>query len=189
MRLFTALLPPPPAVHELSLAVERLRDLPGAGRLRWTGRPGWHFTLAFMGEVDDSLVPELRERLARAAHRTTAFPLRLRGGGRFGRRALWVGAAGGLDEMRRLADRADAAARRAGIAMDEHRRYVAHLTIARAREDTDLRPCVEALAAFEGTVWQADRLSLVRSNLPVRGVPGERPRYEVADSWPLNPAG
>ncbi|MET9111891.1 2'-5' RNA ligase family protein, partial [Streptomyces zhihengii] len=94
-----------------------------------------------------------------------------------------------LDEMRRLADRADAAARRAGIAMDEHRRYVPHLTIARAREDTDLRPCVEALAAFEGTVWQADRLSLVRSNLPVRGVPGERPRYEVADSWPLNPAG
>lgn len=190
MRLFAALLPPPPAVDELSAVVERLRDLPGADRLRWTGRPGWHFTLAFMGEVDDALVPGLRERLARAAHRTDAFPLRLHGGGRFGRRALWVGAAGGLDEMRRLAERADAAARRAGIPMDEHRRYVPHLTIARARDDAaDLRPCVEALAPFEGTGWQADRLALVRSNLPVRGVPGERPRYEVADSWPLNAAG
>ncbi|MFF8845802.1 RNA 2',3'-cyclic phosphodiesterase [Streptomyces sp. NPDC015127] len=189
MRLFAAVIPPDPVVDELALAVDRLTAMPGAERLRWTGRAGWHFTLAFMGEVGDDLVPELRERLARAAHRTESFPLRLHQGGRFGRRALWAGAAGGLDTMRLLAERADAAARRSGIDMHEHRSYHAHLTIARAREDTDLRPYVEALDDFEGSPWRVEDLALVRSNLPGGGVPGAGPRYEVVDSWPLKAAG
>ncbi|MDQ0843505.1 RNA 2',3'-cyclic phosphodiesterase [Streptomyces sp. V1I6] len=189
MRLFAAVLPPPTAVDELATEVAVLRRLPAADTLRWTGHAGWHFTLAFMGEVDDELVPELRERLARAARRTSAFPLRLHQGGRFGHRALWVGAAGGLEEMRLLAERSDAAARRAGVSMEEHRRYQAHLTIARAREAGDLRPYVAALADFEGTPWQVADLALVRSNLPVSGVAGEQPRYDVVGSWPLGGAG
>ncbi|MFI1399423.1 RNA 2',3'-cyclic phosphodiesterase [Streptomyces sp. NPDC020681] len=188
MRLFAAVLPPPAAADELALAVDRLRTLPDADGLRWTGRPGWHYTLAFMGEVDDGLLPELHERLGRAAHRTASFPLRIHGGGHFGKRALWAGAAGGLEEMRLLAERADAAARRSGVSMEEHRRYTAHLTIARSRADADLRPFVEALDAFEGAPWQVGELALVRSNLPVSGVPGEEPRYETVGSWPLERA-
>ncbi|MFI9625093.1 RNA 2',3'-cyclic phosphodiesterase [Streptomyces sp. NPDC052042] len=186
LRLFVAVLPPDAAVRELSRAVARLRALPGADRLRWTGSAGWHFTLAFLGNVDEEVLPELHSRLARAAHRTEPFPLRLHGGGRFGGRALWVGAAGGIDTLRLLAERADAAARRSGVPMDEHRRYSAHLTLARSRgADTDLRPYVAALADFEGTPWEVGEVALVRSNLPGGGAPGERPRYEVHASWPL----
>ncbi|WP_030693590.1 RNA 2',3'-cyclic phosphodiesterase [Streptomyces globisporus] len=186
MRLFAAVVPPPERLDELGHVVDRLRRLPGADGLRWTPRPGWHFTLAFMGEVDEELLPELRTRLARAAHRTPTFPLRLHGGGHFGRRALWAGAAGDLDELRLLAERADAAARRAGVPMEEHRRYQAHLTVARARaEGAGLRPFLDELAGFEGGRWQVGELVLVRSNLPVSGVPGEQPRYETVDRWPL----
>ncbi|MCQ0023282.1 RNA 2',3'-cyclic phosphodiesterase [Streptomyces somaliensis DSM 40738] len=185
MRLFAAVLPPRAAVEELALLVEELRRLPGADGLRWTSRPGWHYTLAFMGEVEEALLPELSERLARAARRTGPFPLRVRGGGRFGHRALWAGAAGGLDDMRLLAERSDAAARRAGVAMDEHRRYQAHLTLARGRADTDLRPFVTELEHFKGGRWEVAELALVRSNLPVSGVPGEAPRYETIATWPL----
>ncbi|WP_455351097.1 RNA 2',3'-cyclic phosphodiesterase [Streptomyces sp. SYSU K217416] len=185
MRLFAAVLPPDAALAELAVAVDRLHALPGADRLRWTGRDGWHFTLAFMGEVEDRLLPELRERLGRAAHRTEPFPLRLHGGGRFGGRALWAGAAGGIDAMRLLAERADAAARRAGVPMDGHRRYTPHLTVARSRTDADLRPFAEALGDLEGAPWDVTELCLVRSNLPVSGVRGERPRYEVVEAWPL----
>ncbi|MFI8963859.1 RNA 2',3'-cyclic phosphodiesterase [Streptomyces sp. NPDC053493] len=190
MRLFAAVVPPPAQLAELARVVDRLARLPGAGRLRWTSRPGWHFTLAFMGEVDEGLLPELRVRLGRAAHRTEPFPLRLHGGGHFGRAVLWTGAAGGLDEMRLLAERADAAARRAGVAMDEHRRYQAHLTVARSRaHDLDLRPFVEELDAFEGSRWQVGELALVRSNLPGGGTPGAQPRYETVAAWPLGGAG
>ncbi|MFC7306345.1 RNA 2',3'-cyclic phosphodiesterase [Streptomyces monticola] len=190
MRLFAAVLPPAAAVDELALAARKLRDMPGAGGLRWTERAGWHFTLAFMGEVPDERVPDLTERLARAAHRTEAFRLALHGGGRFGDRALWAGAAGDLAVMRRLAERADAAARKAGLDMDQHRGYTPHLTLARSRAATlDLRPFVTALDAFEGTPWTVGDLALVRSNLPRSGVPGEQPRYEEVERWPLRAAG
>ncbi|MFD6970881.1 RNA 2',3'-cyclic phosphodiesterase [Streptomyces sp. NPDC059949] len=182
MRLFAAVLPPEAAVAELARAVDGVHD----DRLTWTARAGWHFTLAFMGEVRDDVLPELHTRLERAAHRTPPFPLRLHGCGHFGDRALWVGAAGELPALRMLAERADAAARRAGVPMDQHRRYTPHLTLARSHSaSTPLRPYLDALADFEGTPWQVDTLSLVRSNLPVSGVAGEQPRYETVRSWPL----
>ncbi|MFF5448152.1 RNA 2',3'-cyclic phosphodiesterase [Streptomyces sp. NPDC012888] len=183
MRLFAAVLPPEQAIDELRTAV---RALPHDSRLRWTAEAGWHFTLAFMGEVEEHLLPELYARMERAAARTEPFRLRLHGSGHFGNRALWTGAAGSLDTLRLLAERADAAARRAGVPMEQHRRYTPHLTVARsAHGDVDLRPLVDALAPFEGAPWQVGELHLVRSNLPAGGVPGERPRYEVQGSWPL----
>ncbi|GAA2939530.1 RNA 2',3'-cyclic phosphodiesterase [Kitasatospora cinereorecta] len=184
-RLFAAVLPPAPAVEELARAVAPLHDVPGAVNLRWTARAGWHYTLAFLGSVDEEVLPDLYSRMERAAHRTEPFPLRVHGGGRFDGRALWAGAAGGLDTMRLLAERTDAAARRAGVSMEEHRRYIPHLTLARSRDHADLTPFTEALAGFEGMHWEAWELSLVRSHLPVDGVPGEQPRYEVVRAWPL----
>lgn len=185
LRLFAAVLPPAPAVDELRTAVAPLHGLPGGRGLRWTAPAGWHFTLAFLGEVDEVLLPELYGRLERAAHRSEPFPLRVHGGGRFDGRALWAGAAGGLDALRLLAERAHAAARRAGVPMEEHRHYKPHLTLARSRAEADLSPFTAALEGFEGTPWEADTLSLVRSDLPVSGVPGEQSRYEVVESWPL----
>lgn len=182
MRLFAAVLPPPSAVAELREAV---RALPAGDRMRWTAEAGWHFTLAFMGEVEDRLLPELHTRLERAAKHTEPLSLRLHGSGHFGDRALWTGAAGDLDALRMLAERADAAARRAGVPMEQHRRYTSHLTLARSNHAVDLRPYLEGLGSFEGTPWQVTELSLVRSNLPTSGVPGEQPRYEVVAAWPL----
>ena len=190
MRLFAAVLPPEPVVAELGRTVAALRALPGADALRWTGRPGWHLTLAFYGEVPDESVSELSGRLARAAHRTPAFPLALRGGGQFGHgRALWTGAAGDIRTLRLLADRAEAAAIKAGLPMGEHRRYRPHLTLARSREERDVRPYLDELDGFCGKEWTVAELALVRSALPRSGVPGEQPRYDKVDGWPLEGPG
>ncbi|GGO47067.1 RNA 2',3'-cyclic phosphodiesterase [Streptomyces lasiicapitis] len=186
MRLFAAVLPPDPVSDELAAYVDELRKLPGAAdSVRWMERDSWHFTLAFMAEVPEDVVPGLCERLERAARRTEPFALALRGGGHFGGRALWAGAGGAVAELKILAGRADAAARKAGLKMEEHRAYRPHLTLARSRGEADFRPYVEALAAFDGTPWTVPELTLVRSNLPVSGVPGERPRYEVVGRWAL----
>ncbi|MEH0419646.1 RNA 2',3'-cyclic phosphodiesterase [Streptomyces sp. B21-083] len=190
VRLFAAVLPPEDVAEQLAVAVAGLRGLPGADGLRWTGAPGWHFTLAFYGEVDEDVVPELSERLERAAHRTDAFTLSVCGGGQFGHgRALWAGAAGEVNVLRLLADRAEAAGRKAGVDMGEHRRYQAHLTVARSREAFEVRPYVETLDAFTSRTWTVDDLALVRSDLPKSGVPGEQPRYEVVARWSLGAAG
>ncbi|CAL9479222.1 RNA 2',3'-cyclic phosphodiesterase [Streptomyces sp. enrichment culture] len=190
MRLFAAVLPPAEIVSELAAEVAALRALPGADRLRWTHRPGWHFTLAFYGEVDDTLVPGLTDRLERAARRTAPFPLALRGGGHFGHgRALWTGADGDLATLRLLASRSEAAARKAGLDLGDHRRYTAHLTLARSREAVDVRAHLDALGAFTSRTWTVEELVLLRSHLPTSGVPGEQPRYEAVARWPLGAAG
>ncbi|WP_329075383.1 RNA 2',3'-cyclic phosphodiesterase [[Kitasatospora] papulosa] len=184
-RLFVAVLPPGPAADELAGAVAPLHRLPGAMDLRWTAREGWHYTLAFLGNVDEELLPALYTRLERAAHRTEPFPLRIRGGGRFDGRVLWAGAEGGLGTLRLLAERAAAAARRSGIPMEKHQRHTPHLTLARSRAQADLAPYTAALEDFDGTPWEVGEIGLVRSDLPVDGVPGEQPRYRVVRAWPL----
>ena len=190
MRLFAAVLPPAHVLHDLAAEVAELKKLPGVEALRWTGRPGWHFTLAFYGEVDEAAVPDLSARLERAARHTEPFSLTLRGGGQFGHgKVLWTGAAGGTDTLSLLADRAEAAARRAGIPMAEHRRYQPHLTLARGKEQVDARPYTALLEKFESRSWTVAELTLVRSNLPKSGIPGEQPRYDPVARWPLGHSG
>ena len=190
MRLFAAVVPPKDAISELASVVRAVEGMPGARGLRWTERPGWHYTLAFYGEVAEDVVPDLSERLARAARHTPPFPLSLEAGGRFGGRTLWVGASGDLRTLRLLADRAESAGRKAGVAMGEHRPYHAHLTLARSsRGHADFRPYVTALEAFAGRGWTVGELLLIRSRLPTSGVPGEQPRYETVERWGLGAGG
>ncbi|MCX4550134.1 RNA 2',3'-cyclic phosphodiesterase [Streptomyces sp. NBC_01387] len=179
MRLFAAVLPPEQAVSQLALVVEPLHALPGAAGLRWTDRPGWHFTLAFLGEVDDALVPAVEDRLAQAARDHRPFGLGLAGGGCFGRRSLWAGATGEVAAMARLAAAAERAARDAGVRTEDPHPYVPHLTLARNDARTDLRPYAEALDGFTSDPWTVRELALVRS--------GGRPRYQVVAAWPLGP--
>jgi 2'-5' RNA ligase len=209
MRAFVALVPPAGALAELEAAVAPVRAAhPG---LRWTPPAQWHLTLAFLGEVDEAVLPELTDRLARAARRHPPAPLALAGGGRFGDRVLWTrvhaapepaaaqvpssvrespASAGraprsdraGLDGLRRLAGSVGAAARRSGIPVDD-RPYRPHLTLARTRDGADLLPAVAALSTFAGSPWTADALHLVRSRLGAG--PGGTAAHEVVVTWPL----
>ena len=190
MRLFAALVPPPAAAGELAAALGPVRRLPGASKLRWTAPEGWHFTLAFLAEVPDEVRPELDERLARAARRHGPYEMRLATGGRFGDRTLWIGAEGDLRGLSHLADSVRAGARRAGAPPAEEHGFHPHLTLARTPRghSAHLRPFAEALAAFRGTPWIADHVSLVASVLPRSGVPGELPHYETVQRFPLGGA-
>ncbi len=185
MRLFVAVIPPDHVLSELAAAVTPLAGLAGADGLRWTPQESWHLTLAFLGEVDDATLPRLTERLARAAHRHPPLTLRLSGGGRFGDRALWAGVAGDVRPLSRLAQSVTAGALRSGIRIDDDHPFRAHLTLARNRATTPLRPYADTLSPFEGTPWTADRFHLVHSRPPLPGIPGAQPHYEPLQGWPL----
>jgi 2'-5' RNA ligase len=191
MRLFAGLFPPPAAAGELAAALGRVRSMPGAADLRWSAREGWHFTLAFLGEVPDEVRPALDERLARAARRHGPLELRLAAGGRFGDRTLWMGAEGDLRALSHLVDSVRAGARRAGAPPAEEHGFRAHITLARTPRGhaAHLRPYAEVLGAFRGTPWTVDRIGLVASLLPRSGVPGEQPRYETVREFPLGRRG
>jgi RNA 2',3'-cyclic 3'-phosphodiesterase len=180
VRLFVALTPPAAVVEELVAATAGLRaERP---ELRWTPPEQWHLTLAFLGEVDDRAREDLLSRLGRAASRHAALRLSFGSAGRFGDRVLWTRVRGDVEPLRRLAAAVQAAARRARLPV-ETRPYRPHLTLARTREPTDLRPDVEALGGFSGREWVAADLHLVRSHLGAG--PGRGARHEHLATWPL----
>ena len=179
MRLFVAVVPPDAEVTGLSAAIGARDE-----QLRWVPPEQWHLTLVFCGEVDERVVPELTERLARAATRTVAFPLSLNGGGSFPTQAnrarvLWTGVAGDTATLARLAERCSAAARRSGISLED-RAFRPHLTLARARRDTaDVRDYVTRLSTYAGTPWQVESVRLVHSTL------GNKVHHETLADLPL----
>ena len=151
--------------------------------LRWTDVPDWHITLAFYGELEESKLPALTERLTRAAARHAPVELALTGAGRFGKQALWVAVSGEILALRRVSRSVIAAGRRAGADVDDKLRFKAHVTLARGfrNRPADLRPYVSALADYSGPRWVGREVQLIQSHL------GEgRPRYETVMICPLS---
>jgi RNA 2',3'-cyclic 3'-phosphodiesterase len=180
VRLFVALDVPPAATGHLEGAVAAVREQ-HAG-LRWIPADRLHLTLAFLGEVREPALDPLSQRLERVCARHQEMSLCFAGAGRFGSRVLWVGVSGDLTPLSRLAQSVGAAARKAGVVVDE-RVHRPHVTLARSRTTSlDLRPVVAALADYEGPAWRAASFSLVRSYL------GPQPRYEVLRGFRLRAA-
>jgi 2'-5' RNA ligase len=182
MRLFVAITPPPEALAELAEAVEPLRT--AAPELRWTRPESWHLTLAFLGEADERVLPDLSTRLERAARRHQSQQLAIEGAGAFPAaataRVIWAGIRADGRGLAALAASVGAGARRAGAPPpDEGRKFHPHITLARCREPADVAHLIRMQAGFAGSGWTATAISLIRSHL------GSQPQYEDLASWPL----
>ncbi|SEG92377.1 2'-5' RNA ligase [Thermomonospora echinospora] len=187
MRLFVALVPPPDVLDELDRLLESYRA--SWPDLKWISRDMMHITLAFLGETDERTIARLLPRLERAAGRYPKIELSFAGAGAFPSggahaRVLWTGVYGDRGVLTRLAASVNAAGRRAGAPLGEHKGFRPHLTLARSRRPTDMRPLVEELSAYAGATWTADAVHLVRSHLPGKNYPGFR--YEIINTWPLS---
>ncbi len=167
MRLFVGVLLPRQVRDELARALRPHRAV--WPELRWIDQANWHMTLSFLGEVPQEVLPELETRLARAASRHAPMTLSLAGAGAFpsARRArvFWAGLHGPGLPLVRLADSLGAGAARAGAVQADRKRFRAHLTLARARAETDVSGLVEAFGAFAGTAWEVNTVHLMRSHL------------------------
>jgi 2'-5' RNA ligase len=181
MRLFVAVRPPPAAVADLDRAVEPVRSASSHG-VRWVRSEAWHFTLAFLGTVEERTADRLRPRLARAAARHAPFNLAMSGAGRFGQRVLWIGVVGERRAIVALAQSVAAAARREHVPVED-RPYRPHLTIARGQPGADLRPAVDAFKAYAGPTWTVEHLELVESRLG-KGAGGTA-QHVVVERWAL----
>jgi RNA 2',3'-cyclic 3'-phosphodiesterase len=200
VRLFIAAYPPAEAVADLTAQVGRLHIGAAAARgvnVRLTAAETLHVTLAFLGDVDDSRLPDVTRALGRAEqawHRRPGGPgspdevrpprVRLAGGGRFGRRQftlLWIGLAGDVAALRTLNLAIRRELRRARLPYDE-RPFRPHVTLARpgdrvtaAEVDEDRR----VLDGYLGPSWPVAEMLLMRSHL------GPKPTYDRLAAWPL----
>ncbi|GAA5197847.1 RNA 2',3'-cyclic phosphodiesterase [Rugosimonospora acidiphila] len=186
-RLFIAIEPPPRVLDHLAEFAAGLGTVRAGVRV--TARRLWHVTLAFIGEVPETVLPAAVAALdlAVATVRLPAGPPepRLAGGGRFGRgrfTILWTGIEGELTPLRRATTRA---LRRGRLPYDA-KPYRPHLTLARPGERVPAEVVgadLAALAGYRGPSWTVGGLVLYRSHL------GPNPVYEPLHAAALPTAG
>jgi 2'-5' RNA ligase len=134
MRLFFA-------VKAGTTVSEKVRDIiskSGISRApwRWISPGNYHFTLKFLGEVEESMVPPLFEAAGRAASCSTRFRLGMGGIGAFPDldrpRVIYYGIDSGFEQLRDLA--ASIEDECAGLGFErENKKFRAHLTLARVK--------------------------------------------------------
>ncbi|MCU1422618.1 MAG: 2-5 ligase [Microbacteriaceae bacterium] len=178
MRLFVAVVPPPTVVDDASSAVAHVPSSERA-QLRRIAPERLHLTLSFLGDVDEVLaVPRLLTCLDEVARTSPPMTLQFAGAGDFDGRVLWLGVRGDVGPLAMLAERVNHAARLAGLELRQ-KPHRPHLTVARPRGPVDVNDAVRSLASYEGPVWEATELVLMRSLL------GPVPAYVRQAVWPL----
>ena len=176
MRLFVGIVPPPEAISHAAGAVDRIAP----PDMRWIPSERWHLTLAFLGEVDSDLVPELTTALDEVARAHAPIDgLRLAGSGTFPG-VLWLGIADGHAEVDSpvsgrfspevqlggLAGAVQRAMPKAGVHL-ESRPWEPHLTIGRwrpsPRREGAARDAARSLADYAGPAFAVHEIRLVHS--------------------------
>jgi 2'-5' RNA ligase len=196
VRLFVAAYPPADVREDFEglvsgLAVGQPRE---RGRsVRLAPSENWHLTLAFLGEVPDEKVDDVRRAVDQTVERWQAAgdagaraapTVRIAGGGTFGRNrftTLWAGLRGDVDPLAGVAEALRGELRAARLPYD-NKPFRPHVTIARPGDrisPDELAADLAALQAYEGPIWTVGDIRLVRSQL------GPRPQYDRMHEVPL----
>ena len=168
-------------------ALELRRQLePAAGDVKWVAAENLHWTLQFLGDVDDVELPRVCDGAVDAVRELEPFELSARGAGAFPSndrpRTLWLGAGAGSEAMIRLQAAIEHWLRKLGY-RGEARRYVPHLTLGRAGRNSrphSLAKELAELADFDAGTMLVDEVTVFGSQLLCEG-----PEYRVLGRAPL----
>ncbi|MHB0976004.1 MAG: RNA 2',3'-cyclic phosphodiesterase [Candidatus Aquicultorales bacterium] len=183
MRIFFGVDLPDAVKDDLaSLAPRSGVDMEGA---MWTPSPNLHFTLKFIGNVDEGVVGPMAKAVEEALRDVPVFTFTLGSAGAFpspGRaRVVWYGVKDGTEPLEEVARRIDRAVKFFGIE-PETRRFHAHATLARLKTPKDVRHAIEALdSKLEGVEIDVTGVALFESVLKKTGA-----EYTVLRQLPLN---
>lgn len=133
-------------------AAQLTRELqPHAADMKWVAPENTHWTLQFLGDVEDTALSAVCDAVSGAVRDFEPFGLTARGAGAFPSvdrpRTLWIGAAEGSDDMIALQSAVEAALADLGF-HGENRRYVPHLTLGRAGRRRNPRTLADVLREF-----------------------------------------
>jgi 2'-5' RNA ligase len=168
-RAFVAIRPPPPVLDAIAARVASSAMAPG----RATSRDQWHLTVQFLGDAADLAAVATAFELDPI--QLDAATIRLGGaealGNRRRARILALGLQEGADWVRRLAAEVERRLAPLGHERDDRGKpFRPHLTLARFRAPTDLRPlCGDIGSDPVGAAWRVDEMVLYESVLRPRG--------------------
>ena len=176
------------ASPEVRRAAQKLADQlrPVAGDVKWVAPENLHWTLQFLGEVEQLEIPAVCNAVSTAVAELECFDLEVRGAGAFPAadrpKTLWLGAGTGAQAMVALQGAIQKKLDRLGY-RGEHRRFVPHITLGRAGRNAPARTLVRELAAlaeFDAGTMLVDEVTVYASKLGPDG-----PTYESLAHAPL----
>ena len=139
--------------------------------IKWVAFHNLHFTIKFLGEVDQAQVAKLQDCVAAAAAEMDPFRISLNGLGYFPSkskpRVLWIGTDGGADSLLEMFQILENHLEKVGIDR-ETRAFSPHLTIGRARKDKKITVPVD-VPEFGPLQFNANSLVLIKSTLTPNG--------------------
>jgi len=150
IRAFIAVEIEPQTVRQISAVVADLKPrIPG---IRWISPANFHFTLKFVGDIEENKVEPIARALELALHPFPRFTINAKGLGVFPDlkrpRILWVGLEG--KGLAALASRVETVLESLGFA-PEKREFQPHLTVGRWRQfDRSSRKFGEELERWKG---------------------------------------
>jgi 2'-5' RNA ligase len=180
VRLFIAVFPPLDVQTTAYRAADPLR--PGHDAVAWVRKGNLHYTMRFLGEVDDAGATNAAAAMREAAASRPKFAAALGGFGAFPSakraRVLWIGMLQGAEPMRLLASALDQSLVRRGFEPADER-FEPHLTLGRVRVPGDWTARLLDAPTVEAR-FQVDRMQLVKSVLAPGGS-----KYETVEDAAL----
>lgn len=172
-RSFVAVLLDASLKDEIARTQEELKAT-GAD-VKWVAPQTFHFTLKFLGGVEEEKIEEITQAAEAVAAQFPPFSLSLAGLGAYpdlsAPRVIWVGTGEGARDLTELAQRTEAALEPMGFER-EKRPFSAHLTLGRVRSPRRRRELSQAIQqAGEPSFgeMQVDRIWLMKSDLTPKG--------------------
>lgn len=154
--------------------------------VKWVAAENLHWTLQFLGDVDELQIPEVCKAVAAGAAERQPFDLAARGAGAFPSadrpRTLWIGAGEGADAMATLHAAIERRLRKRGY-RGEDRRFVPHVTLGRAGRKgrpQSLAAELAELADFDAGSMRVEEVTVFASQLTRDG-----PIYNALSRTPL----
>ncbi|MFM7150227.1 MAG: RNA 2',3'-cyclic phosphodiesterase [Gemmataceae bacterium] len=144
--------------------------------VRWLDEEHFHFTLLFLGEVDERDISEVCRLVSHACAGHRPFPLSLQGVGCFPNlhrpRTIWAGIGEGSEKVIALHDAIEAPLVAGGFHRREERRFKPHLTLGRIKTDRPLErlpKAIEQQSQWQGGECTIDQVKVMSSQLTPRG--------------------
>ena len=142
----------------------------------------FHFTLKFLGEIDESMISSITEHLDRVASTTRPFTIHISGVSSFPNdkviRVVWIGADNKDRDFLKLHEKIDCTL----TDVSKNEKPVPHLTLARVgyANMSDIQKFISNNKNTEIGEMSVDRIKLKKSTLTGKG-----PVYEDLEEWKL----
>ena len=123
-----------------------------------------HLTIRFIGEVPQSLIPEIINAMKPASN-IESFDMKVEGLGAFPSdvrpRVIWIGVSEGVEKLRSLRNTIEVGLRRLGI-RPERQEFSPHITLARVKSSRNIDKVSKLILEFKNYVAGVTRVTKVK---------------------------